>query len=451
MKRLLVVVLFVVAAAACGGNEAAPSTTAAPPTTTIPPTTTTAAEFTTRDLYEQISPSLAFITTDLGTGSGVLIDGGWIVTNAHVVWPFDEVRVVFPDGTELPSVPVVRANAYEDLAVLGPVTVKAPALTLDAAVDFAVGDTVFLIGYPGEVEEFPTPAITQGVVSRMREWEDAALTYIQTDALIAGGQSGGALVTREGDLLGISGLGGFTEANFALVAATEDLQSRVQALLDGTTPGRFNVAPLQTGDAATEHTVDIASYWHDAIFVLDERAGTTVAISLSGDDHIVDITDAVGFSLAPDEELSSSVEVTTEYDEQHFVFVNANVTGPSTVTIASSHPLRKFVDPDDDLEVFPGDVVQGVLDVSGEVDVHRIVLQAGETVTVKVDGLFDPLLWIDRIGNPGDALAFDDNSGGGLFGTDALLDFTADESGEYLILVSDALLEQGAGYVLTVE
>lgn len=452
MRRVIATVLVGLVASSCSGDAAPPPTTAATTSTAAPTTTTTAApEFTTRDLFELVSPSLAFVTTDLGVGSGVLLEGGWVVTNSHVVWPFDEVRIVFPDGTELPRVPVVRSNAYEDLAVVGPVDVEAPQLSLEVDADYGIGDTVFLIGYPGEVEAFPTPAITQGVVSRIREWEAADLTFIQTDALIAGGQSGGALVDRTGALLGISGLGGFTEANFALVASAGDLAPRVESLIDGASPGRFNVKPLVGGEPATRHTVEFASYWHDMIFSLDVPAGTTVSVTLSDDDHVVDITDAIGYSIAPDEELAPSVEATTEFDEQHFVFVNATVTGPSSVTVESSHPLRLLPDPDDDLVVFPGDVVQGVLDVSGDLDVFRISLQAGQTITAAVDGLLDPLVWIDQIGNPGDALAFDDDSGGGLFGTNAEVVFTALEDGEYLVLVSDALFEEGAGYMLTIE
>ncbi len=450
----IVVGLAIVALGATACSETAPAATSMVVeviTTEQPPATTTStvAELSTRDLYDRVSPSLAFIETPVSTGSGVLLDSGWIVTNAHVVWPSSEVRVVFPDGTEL-TVPVVRSDVYEDLAVVGPVDVTAPGLRLDPTADYGVGDTVFLVGYPGEVEDFPTPAITQGVVSRIREWDAAGLTFLQTDALIAGGQSGGALISQSGALLGVSGLGGFTEANFALVAAAEDLEQRVESLIAGTTPDRFDAPPVTGGDGATEHTVDLASFWHEAIFVAEEPAGTTITIDV-GEDHVVDLTDSLGFSLGESEEWESSIEATTDYDEPHFVYVAATGPGPSTVTVRSSHPLALWADPDDDRTVRPGDEVHAVLDVSGEIDVFRIDLSAGETIVVHVDGLLDALLWIDRIGNPDEALAFDDDSGGGLYGTNAEVVFTADESGEYLILVSDVLLEPGVGYVLTIE
>ena len=53
--------------------------------------------------------------------------------------------------------------------------------------------TTELITYPGESEPFPQPAISQGILSRLREWEPIGMTYLQTDADISAGQSGGVL------------------------------------------------------------------------------------------------------------------------------------------------------------------------------------------------------------------------------------------------------------------
>ena len=451
-------ILFIAALlflASCSNDASEPTVTAtnvptAAPTTTSPPTTTQAV-LTTRDLFDEISPSLAFVTTDLGVGSGVLIDGGYVVTNAHVVWPFDTVRVVFPDGTEIEDAPVVRSDVYEDLAVIGPIETGAPPLTLSTEADFGVGDTVFLVGYPGEVEDFPMPAITQGVISRIREWPGGDLTFIQTDALIAGGQSGGALVSEHGEVLGISGLGGFSESNFALVAAAEDLSVRVAALLDGSNPERFVIPTIDDGGTATEHEVDLASFWHEAVFVLHEPVGTEVTVEIDSADHVLAITDALGFSVIEPTDQTMKIEFVVEFDEPHFVFVNAVVAGPSSATITSTHPLTPWSDPDDDAVLRAGDSVRAVIDISSEYDVYRLDLTAGDTVTITVDGLLDPTVYVDLVGNPDEPLAFDLDSGGGLFGTNAQVEFTAPDDDEYLIIVNDELLEPGSGYLLTVE
>ena len=65
------------------------------------PQTVTSAE-----IFAKASPAIAFIHTEIATGSAVLIEGGYLVTNAHVVWPFRAARVVFPDGTAFDQVPL---------------------------------------------------------------------------------------------------------------------------------------------------------------------------------------------------------------------------------------------------------------------------------------------------------------------------------------------------------
>jgi len=50
----------------------------------------------------------------------MLIRGGYVPTNAHVVWPFEEVRVTFPDGSEFLDAPVMNTDPLGDLAIIGP-------------------------------------------------------------------------------------------------------------------------------------------------------------------------------------------------------------------------------------------------------------------------------------------------------------------------------------------
>ena len=83
----------------------------------------TGGSLTSAQIFANVSPAIAFIHTWTATGSGVLIDGGYVVTNAHVVWPYDSVRVFFPDGPDLRDVPVIGWDLLTDLAVLGPVDV----------------------------------------------------------------------------------------------------------------------------------------------------------------------------------------------------------------------------------------------------------------------------------------------------------------------------------------
>ncbi len=78
---------------------------------------------------------------------------------------FDSVRVVFPDGAEHLAAPVINWDLMADLAVIGPIDSTADVATLVDGEDLTVGSDVFLIGYPGEVQEFPQPTITRGIIS----------------------------------------------------------------------------------------------------------------------------------------------------------------------------------------------------------------------------------------------------------------------------------------------
>jgi S1-C subfamily serine protease len=114
------------------------------------------------------------------------------VTNAHVVWPYTTVRVVAVGGHEYDEVPVLGWDLVADLAVLGPLEwLEAAPLALTDGEALVVGSDVYLIGYPGEVSHIPEPTLTRGLISRLREWDAVGITFFQSDATIAGGQSAG--------------------------------------------------------------------------------------------------------------------------------------------------------------------------------------------------------------------------------------------------------------------
>ena len=99
------------------------------------------------------------------------------MTNYHVVWPHEAVWVVFSDGTELWA-PVVGWDPFADLAVLGPVSVSAKPLGLGNGEGMSPGSSVFLVGYPAETDLFPQVSITEGILSRFREWDLVGVTPV---------------------------------------------------------------------------------------------------------------------------------------------------------------------------------------------------------------------------------------------------------------------------------
>lgn len=221
-----------------GDTTAAPTT--APSTTAPTPETGLSAA----EVYQRVAPSIAYIVNGAGTGagSGILIEDGYVITNYHVVEPYDVVwRVVFPDRAEFWNVPVIGWAPWADLAVLGPVKATAPPLSLRNGEGMAPGSDVFLVGYPAEVEQYPQASISQGILSRVYEETMTDLTVLRTDATTVGGQSGGAMVDDRGRVIGITtrvrttaGVQAFTEA-YSASDYTVLLHGMVEP--SGVTPG----------------------------------------------------------------------------------------------------------------------------------------------------------------------------------------------------------------------
>ena len=215
------------------------------------------------EIYNSLSPSLAYVETPIGTGSGVLTElqgKKYVVTNADVVWPFSEAHVIFSDQDEFLETPLVQTDQLVDLAILGPIDTTLPTLDLDTQMEPVPGETVYLIGYPGEGELYPVPTISEGILSRTRVWDaQDSLRYFQTDAASAGGQSGGVLVSAQGDVIGISGML-FAEA-FTLAASSADLTPHAERLAATGPSGPIRAilpsAPLEEANAQNSVTYGI--------------------------------------------------------------------------------------------------------------------------------------------------------------------------------------------------
>jgi putative serine protease PepD len=145
----------------------------------------------------------------VGTGSGFVIDGGYILTNNHVVSlgaSGGEIRVVFQDGSQTRGTVVGRDPSY-DLAVVKADVGGRPALTLGDSTGVVVGDPVIAIGAPLGLQG----TVTTGIVSALNRpvvagdvGETAFINAIQTDAAINPGNSGGPLVDARGRVIGIN-------------------------------------------------------------------------------------------------------------------------------------------------------------------------------------------------------------------------------------------------------
>jgi serine protease Do len=138
-------------------------------------------------------------------GSGVIVDPkGLIVTNNHVIQGADQILVALPDRREYPA-RVVFAEPRMDLALLevDPRGSKLPAIRFGDSDRAEVGDLVLAIGNPFGVGQ----TVTQGIVSAVARsglGVSDSQFFLQTDAAINSGNSGGALVGMDGALIGIN-------------------------------------------------------------------------------------------------------------------------------------------------------------------------------------------------------------------------------------------------------
>ncbi len=142
-----------------------------------------------------------------GTGTGVVIvESGIILTNFHVVGAAQALRIIFFDGSESEA-NVISVQPENDLAVLQASTLPddlTPA-TLRSTDDLALGDDVITVGFPFEIG----PSVSAGVISGLRreyrtpEGERVLSNLIQFDAAANPGNSGGPLVTANGEVVGI--------------------------------------------------------------------------------------------------------------------------------------------------------------------------------------------------------------------------------------------------------
>lgn len=152
---------------------------------------------------------------DIGSGSGTYIqaldDGGYILTNNHVIEEGETYRILWLDGTEMQA-ELVGADSGTDIAVLKfsePAPADATPVVLGDSDALQIGELAIVIGNPGAGESVLFGTVSAGIISGLERSEITAgnfsrsVSVIQTDAAINSGNSGGALLNSRGELVGI--------------------------------------------------------------------------------------------------------------------------------------------------------------------------------------------------------------------------------------------------------
>jgi S1-C subfamily serine protease len=198
-------------------------------------------------------------------GSGVVFDAkrGLIITNNHVIDRADDINVTLTDGRMFKA-KRVGADPEFDLAVISVDADNLPSIPFGNSRDLEVGDFVLAIGYPANIGQSVTSGIVSGL-HRTNVGVEEFENFIQTDAAIYPGNSGGALVDLQGDLVGI---------NTAFIGATS------------TNPGMGFAIPVNTARLIADQIVEFG----------DVRRGT---LGITTDDPSPDAPREAGSTEPP--------------------------------------------------------------------------------------------------------------------------------------------------------
>jgi serine protease Do len=170
--------------------------------------------------------------TQRGVGTGFVVrSDGLILTNNHVVEDATRLTVTLPDGRNL-DVRVVATDPAHDLAVIRVVAENLATVRLGDSSKVAVGERVVAIGYALSLTGGPT--VTSGIISSLERtiqvrdqgagFQSSLRTYedvLQTDAALNAGNSGGPLVTLDGEVVGVNAAGTVQAENIGFAIAID--------------------------------------------------------------------------------------------------------------------------------------------------------------------------------------------------------------------------------------
>ncbi|MEN8797692.1 MAG: trypsin-like peptidase domain-containing protein, partial [Flavobacteriaceae bacterium] len=220
----------------------------------------------------------------VGTGSGVIITpDGYIVTNNHVIAKATELKVTLNDNKSYDA-ELIGTDPATDIALIKIDTEESlPYLAFGDSDNTKIGEWVLAVGNPFNL----TSTVTAGIVSAKARDLGRRQSFIQTDAAVNPGNSGGALVNTNGDLIGIntaitSQTGSYIGYSFAVPSniakkVVEDIMEygNVQSGILGIT-----TIPVNTQYAAEKGVDDIDGVYIDGV---EEDSGAYEAGLLSGD------------------------------------------------------------------------------------------------------------------------------------------------------------------------
>ncbi|MBQ4528352.1 MAG: trypsin-like peptidase domain-containing protein [Clostridia bacterium] len=169
---------------------------------------------------QEIYDSVVVVYTDTGVGSGFYVDENLIITNAHVVEDNKSVTVNLYDGTSVKG-KVTESDSSRDLALIEVDESQTP-LSFSTA-ELTVGQEVYAIGAPKDIPY----TMTKGIISAL----DRVISdnnYIQIDASVNSGNSGGPLVNEAGEVIGVITLKAVDAEGIGFAITTADVSEFIK-------------------------------------------------------------------------------------------------------------------------------------------------------------------------------------------------------------------------------
>ncbi len=177
-----------------------------------------------------IKSNIVKITNDTGkgtiTGTGFFHESGYLITNSHVVDIKGTIKVTYSNGKETQAT-IVSNDITSDIAILSVENPNVLALTLGNTLELNVTDELYAIGYPLALEGEAT--VTKGILSARRS--AGGIEYLQTDAAINSGNSGGPIINAKAEVYGMITYAS-DNASLGMSISSESLTNIINKLLE---------------------------------------------------------------------------------------------------------------------------------------------------------------------------------------------------------------------------
>jgi hypothetical protein len=196
----------------------------------------------------KVSPSVAYIVANYGkwhsSGTGIFITtDGYVLTNEHVVSEGYYATLYLHDGRSVKAEIVYREPKL-DIAILKCASGSYPTVTLGSSTEPILGEDVVALGFPSAAQLGDSVSLSKGIISAFRTID--GVKYIQTDASLNPGSSGGPLVNIRGEVIGMNSWKLTESEGISFAIALNDIKAHIDTKVRQLASGELSYQPPPT-------------------------------------------------------------------------------------------------------------------------------------------------------------------------------------------------------------